>query len=216
MGSEERRNIEECSYISVFSSLVISGVEKIVDQDFNPAKAGDASSLNTKLFIRDMMVYLKLHSAIKASDIGRLEKVLEFVALIFQAGSTPKYAQELMHFRCCMRHVWDEDIRTAVLSSMMVNTSGRQDGWVATDLYQEHNNRAIKHVYRGRQGDTTFDLLRERVSMNIETFRNVKSTNGKTITSTKEQTQTCGSVSGNGCRTNFGGAFRKRHPCSGS
>ncbi|KAG0010603.1 hypothetical protein BGZ81_002682 [Podila clonocystis] len=115
-----------------------------------------------------------LSSAIKIGDIGRIEHVLKWLTVITQAGYTTQYAYELMHFRCCFVHLWDQDTKVAILSSMLVNTTGTRNGWKPMDLYQEHCNQSIKHVYRSRRGDTSFDTLRERISMNIETLDNAK------------------------------------------
>ncbi|KAG0335464.1 hypothetical protein BG005_004586 [Podila minutissima] len=121
-----------------------------------------------------MVIYMELSSAIKIGDIGRIEQALKLLTVIVHAGSTTQYAYELMHFRCCIAHLWDKDTKVAVLSSMLVNTLGERHTWKPTDLYQEHCNRSIKHVYHSRRGDAPFDMLRERISMNIETLDNVK------------------------------------------
>ncbi|KAI8599253.1 hypothetical protein EDD21DRAFT_164811 [Dissophora ornata] len=126
------------------------------------------------MLIRDLMIYKEMSSVIKIGDIGRFEKVIKWLTIIFQAGSASNYAAEFMHFDCRMRYAWSEDTKRAVLSSMFVNKSGTRNGWKPTDLYQEHNNRSIKYVYYSRQGDSSFDMLRERISTNIETFNNVK------------------------------------------
>ncbi|KAG0316399.1 hypothetical protein BG000_004876, partial [Podila horticola] len=174
MGAEEMQTPEIYSDNVAFSNLVNEKVMEIVDQNINAPNIESTSSRNARLFLRDMILYMELSSAIKIGDIGRIEKTVKRLAVIFHAGSTPLYAYELMHFHCCIKHVWDEHTKIAVLSSMLVNTSGGQYGWKPTDLYQEHHNRSIKHVYYGRRGDTPFDMLRERVSMNIETFDGIK------------------------------------------
>ncbi|KAG0012740.1 hypothetical protein BGZ82_002432 [Podila clonocystis] len=159
---------------AIFSNFVNAKVERIVSQDLDPSKVKDPSSANATLFLRDMLIYVELSSAIKTGDIGRIGHVLKWLTVITQAGYTTQYAYELMHFRCCFVHLWDQDTKVAILSSMLVNTTGTRNGWKPTDLYQEHCNRSIKHVYRSRRGDTSFDTLRERISMNIETLDNAK------------------------------------------
>ncbi|KAF9291075.1 hypothetical protein BGZ68_005171 [Mortierella alpina] len=66
-------------------------------------------------------------------------------------------------------------------TSVLVNKSGRRQGWKPTDLYQEHCNRTLKHVYHNRRGDITFDMLRERISMNIETLDHCKARTEETF-----------------------------------
>lgn len=174
MGAEEMQSLENYSDNAAFSDCINEKVMEIIDRDINAPNIENTSSRNATLFLRDMIMYMELSSAIKIGDIGRIEKALKWLTIIFHAGSTPHYAYELMHFRCCFKYVWDEHTKVAVLSSMLVNTSGGRHGWKPTDLYQEHHNRSIKHVYYSRRGETPFDMLRERVSTNIETFDNVK------------------------------------------
>ncbi|ORZ12460.1 hypothetical protein BCR41DRAFT_307838, partial [Lobosporangium transversale] len=55
------------------------------------------TSRNSALFLRDMLFYLELSSAIKAGDHGRIEEILKWITIMFQAGSTKNYANELLH-----------------------------------------------------------------------------------------------------------------------
>ncbi|KAF9315754.1 hypothetical protein BG006_003700, partial [Podila minutissima] len=174
VATNEEQFLAGCSDDSVFNTFVSAKVERIVSQDLDASKIKDTSSANATLFLRDMTLYLELSSAIKIGDIGRLEKALKWLTVISHAGSSTQYAYELLHFHCCVVHLWDENTKHAVLSSMLVNKSGGRHGWKPTDLYQEHCNRSIKHIYHGRRGDISFDMLRERISMNIETLGDVK------------------------------------------
>ncbi|CAO3568653.1 unnamed protein product [Mortierella alpina] len=153
----------------------------IIDGRLNPEDINDPSSANATLFLREMTLYLELSSAIKVGDIGRIDKALKWLTIVFHAGSNSNYAYELLHFRSCAAHLWDPDTKNAVLASMLVNMSGKRQGWKPTDLYQEHCNRTIKHVYHNKKGDMTFDTLRERISMNIETFDTIKARTEETF-----------------------------------
>ncbi|KAF9314205.1 hypothetical protein BGZ91_006062 [Linnemannia elongata] len=174
MEDKEMCNLRKYSNDIEFNNLINDKVMEVIDRDINTSNIEDIPSRNATLFLRDMMLYMELSSAIKIGDIGRIEKALKWLTIVFHAGSTPHYAYELMHFRCCVTHVWDEQTKIAILSSMLVNKSGERNGWKPTDLYQEHHNRSIKHVHYSRQGDTSFDTLRERISTNIETFDDAK------------------------------------------
>ncbi|KAG0008436.1 hypothetical protein BGZ82_004681, partial [Podila clonocystis] len=55
------------------------------------------SSRNAALFIRDMLFYLELGSAIKAGDVGRILEVIKYLTILFQAGNTKLYGSELLH-----------------------------------------------------------------------------------------------------------------------
>ncbi|KAF9568131.1 hypothetical protein EC968_002989 [Mortierella alpina] len=171
---EETQELLGCMDDSAFNNSITAKVGWIIDNNINDADIEDPSSANAALFLRDMTLYMELSSAIKVGDIGRLESALRWLTVVFHAGSNSNYAYELLHLRCCSVHLWDQDTKDAVLASMLVNKSGGPQGWKPTDLYQEHCNRTIKHVYHSLRGDTTFDMLRDRISMNIDTLDNIK------------------------------------------
>ncbi|KAF9141508.1 hypothetical protein BGX20_007403, partial [Mortierella sp. AD010] len=58
------------------------------------------------------------------------------------------------------------------MSSWLVNTTGLPNRWLPTDLYQEHNNLLIKTIYGAKHG-VNWDVLRDLVSTNIETFSKI-------------------------------------------
>ncbi|ORZ06532.1 hypothetical protein BCR41DRAFT_296188, partial [Lobosporangium transversale] len=84
------------------------------------------ANANAVLFLRDTLAYIELGAAIKAGDVGRIKNVLETITVMFQAGGMKNYARELL--------------RKAVLASLLINTKGKENAWIPTDLYQEHNN----------------------------------------------------------------------------
>ncbi|KAF9945827.1 hypothetical protein BGZ70_003540 [Mortierella alpina] len=179
--AEDTEGLAGCKDDTAFNNLVNAKMERIIDGSLNPDDINDPSSANATLFLRDMTLYLELSSAIKVGDIGRIDSALKWLTIVFHAGSNSNYAYELLHFRSCAAHLWDPDIKDAVLASMLVNMSGTRQGWKPTDLYQEHCNRTIKHVFHNKQGDMTFDMLRERISMNIETFDTIKARTEQTF-----------------------------------
>ncbi|ORZ28544.1 hypothetical protein BCR41DRAFT_331178, partial [Lobosporangium transversale] len=66
------------------------------------------TSRNSALFLRDMLFYLELSSAIKAGDHGRIEEILKWITIMFQAGSTKNYANELLHLHCGFAYSWSK------------------------------------------------------------------------------------------------------------
>ncbi|OAQ22070.1 hypothetical protein K457DRAFT_1783164, partial [Linnemannia elongata AG-77] len=102
----EMSNLNTCSNNAEFSNIVNEKVMEIIDRDLNMSNVDHTPSRNAILFVRDMLLYMELSSAIKIGDIGRIEKALKWLTIIFHAGFTPHYAQELMHFRCCLNYIW--------------------------------------------------------------------------------------------------------------
>ncbi|KAG0287355.1 hypothetical protein BGZ98_004672 [Dissophora globulifera] len=128
---------------------------KVADhlRKFFPASAVDLDRLaplnrNAVLFLRDMIKYLELCDAIKTGDVGRVEESLKWVTIMLQSGSNNNYGSELLHIHCALRYVWlDDEMKTRIMSTWLVNTKGKENGWIPTDLYQEYNNGLIKAVY---------------------------------------------------------------------
>ncbi|KAG0000334.1 hypothetical protein BGZ65_004457 [Modicella reniformis] len=65
-------------------------------------------SRNAALFVRDMLAYMELSSAIKAGEDGRIQEVIKVITTLFQAGATTNYANELLHLHCGLSYSWTE------------------------------------------------------------------------------------------------------------
>jgi len=56
------------------------------------------TNANAILFIRDMAIYVEFCATIKTGDVGRLERILKWITIMFQAGNHCNYALELLRF----------------------------------------------------------------------------------------------------------------------
>ncbi|KAG0308049.1 hypothetical protein BGZ99_001291 [Dissophora globulifera] len=130
-------------------------------------------SRNAALFLRDAMLFFELSSAIKVGDVGRLECIIKYITVAFQGGSTTNYANELLHLHCGMSYSWTAKAKEAIVSSWLVNTSGREDGWIPADLYQEHNNLLTKNIHAAQGSNASWEYLAGSVSTNIRTFDHI-------------------------------------------
>ncbi|KAG0316530.1 hypothetical protein BG000_004836 [Podila horticola] len=138
-------------------------------------KVGNQQSKNAALFLRDMPHYIELGSAIKAGDIGRIEESIRWLTLFLQAGSTKNYANELLRLHCAIFHSWkdNDSSKKTILRSMLVNTTGRPNRWIPTDLYQEHNNLLTKTVYSAKGSNSTWKFMNEKISPNVRVLQGV-------------------------------------------
>ncbi|KAK3811371.1 MAG: hypothetical protein JOS17DRAFT_842962 [Linnemannia elongata] len=164
---------------NALSILGTTTVDRILDQFLSSDQQhsgnetrplADMASKNAALFLRDAIVFLELGAAIKAGDIGRLERVLKWITVMFQAGLTKNYAYELLHLQVGLVHAWPPQAKRAILSSILVNTTGKKNRFLATDMYQEHCNLAIKHIYAAKEGNLAWETLAEKISTIIELF----------------------------------------------
>ncbi|KAI1285145.1 hypothetical protein EDD11_000936, partial [Mortierella claussenii] len=120
-----------------------------------------------------MIMYIELADAIKAGDIGRIEEVLKWITIIFQAGSTKNYGNELLRLHCEMQYAWDTEAKRAIMSSWLINTSGDKGRWIPADLYQEHNNLLTKVIHAAKGSNASWEMLAEAISTNIYTFSRI-------------------------------------------
>ncbi|KAG0074903.1 hypothetical protein BGZ93_004371, partial [Podila epicladia] len=70
VSTEELQYLEGCTDNAVFSNFVNTVIQRIISQDLDVSKVNDPSSANATLFLRDMVIYMELSSAIKIGDIG--------------------------------------------------------------------------------------------------------------------------------------------------
>ena len=151
-------------------------VDDIIDQYLKSVKLRNMEnqqSINAALFIRDMLFYIELGSAIKAGDVGRIEETIRWLTLSFQAGGNKNYANELLRLHCGLFHSWKNEEKNVILSSMLVSTTGNPNKWIPTDLYQEHNNLLTKVVHAAKSSNMSWDNLKTKISTNIRTFQDV-------------------------------------------
>lgn len=132
------------------------------------------SNRNTALLLRHILIYLELCASIKNGDIGRIEEILKWITIMFQNGTNNNYGLELLHIHCAIRHVWTAEMKNKILGTWLVNTNGNENGWIPTDMYQEHNNKLIKAVYAAKGSNASWDTLASSISVNIRTFSVIK------------------------------------------
>ncbi|KAF9895998.1 hypothetical protein BX616_008371, partial [Lobosporangium transversale] len=130
-------------------------------------------SMNAALFIRDMLIYIELSSAIKAGDTGRIHEMLVWVTIFCQVGGTKNYAYELLRLQRGLKCAWTDQTVKADMSSWLVNTTGQENRWIPTDLYQEHNNLLIKKMHQARARAANWDVLDGSLSVNIHSLGQV-------------------------------------------
>ncbi|KAI7818762.1 hypothetical protein BC939DRAFT_461935 [Gamsiella multidivaricata] len=167
--SEYQHNGTEAELLDLVGSKVNTILERFIMKG-NQEHLADVASRNAALFLRDMMLYIELASAIKCGDTGRLENVIKHITVIFQAGSTKNYANELLLMHIGLHYSWSPQTRRAVLSCMLVNPTGKEGRFIPTDLYQEHNNLRTKEIHGLRGRSANWGTMGRAVSTNIRTF----------------------------------------------
>ncbi|KAF9140417.1 hypothetical protein BGX30_006553 [Mortierella sp. GBA39] len=144
-----------------------------VDSEIYQQAHGNAFT-SAMLFIQDMLVYIELCAAIKQGDIGRIEQVLKTITVMFQSVATKNYAVQTLRLSQEILCGWSETRRIAMLSSMLTNTTGKNNSWIPSDLYQEHNNLLTKIRNAAGESNRSWDCLDRSASMNIRLFGDIQ------------------------------------------
>ncbi|KAG0340940.1 hypothetical protein BG005_003097, partial [Podila minutissima] len=158
--------------------LVSEKVMEVIDELLSPfpdnLERFSQSNRNMMLLLRHMVIYLELCAAIKIRDIGRIEESLKWITVMLQNGTNNNYALELLHIHCTLHYVWTPEMKGRIMATWLVNTKGKENGWIPTDLYQEHNNRLIKAIYAAKGSNSSWDTLASSISVNIRTFSTIR------------------------------------------
>ncbi|KAF8595258.1 hypothetical protein BDV93DRAFT_564577 [Ceratobasidium sp. AG-I] len=127
-----------------------------------PEEAGTDDVLrNSILFIRDALLFRCFVTSIKSGNMAMVELILKFWTISFRGSGRSQYAAELLRLRHNLVHAWPKSLCDLILSNMLVNMTGKENGWKETDLLQEHMNYWIKVVYKARGSNATWKWLGE-------------------------------------------------------
>ncbi|KAF9342950.1 hypothetical protein BGX26_006523, partial [Mortierella sp. AD094] len=176
LGTEDLGQFALLSDPDLINLRISSSVNAIIDKYINNSDRLEelgTRSRNGALFLRDAIIYLELSAAISAGDLGRLEEIFVWITLMFQAGATKNYANEVIHLHCGLRYAWSADTKKAILSSWLINLSGTKNTWIPTDLYQEYNNLLTKIIYAAKGPNFSWEHLSSSISMNIRVFSEI-------------------------------------------
>ncbi|KAF9110239.1 hypothetical protein BGX27_006606 [Mortierella sp. AM989] len=113
----EAPHLDHCSRIKQLSSISKRIVDKYYVNFEEFQEKSDVDSSHVALFLRDAGLYIELSSAIKAGDIGRIEEILLWLTIMFQAGGTKNYGYELLRLHCNLRYGWTDKMKKTVMTS---------------------------------------------------------------------------------------------------
>lgn len=133
----------------------------------SPSAPVDEVFRNHVRFLQDMELYLSLKFAIKYADLGLIERAIVRCCLVFAGSGHTNYANLSLYLtRLLATDAADPPLKRALLSGMLVNCRGVEDGWFEVDRLNEHHNLSLKILLQGRKrssADTT--ALFTRVSL---------------------------------------------------
>ncbi|KAK3811824.1 MAG: hypothetical protein J3Q66DRAFT_403694 [Benniella sp.] len=66
------------------------------------------------------------------------------------------------------------EAQQVIMSPLLINTKDKDNSWIPSDLYQEHGNLLLNHVYGGTGSNASWESLSTHISINIRTLSSIK------------------------------------------
>lgn len=124
--------------------LVAQFVERLM---FDRAVDIDDPHARSYLLVRDITLLEMLDRSIKYGDIGTVKVLLKAWTVLLQAAPGSKnYQACMMELLACLNADWSAAFAQHAWVSLLVNESGRTDGFIPRDLLQEHMIRSEKDL----------------------------------------------------------------------
>ena len=140
----------------VVDSFIIPSPTSLEENGQKPLK-GSTQSGHAILLIHDLMTLREMRHAIKHGHPTRIHRMIKYWLPMFYTAGSYNYANECMELLHNVCHDWPKDYAQVAFNGMLVNPSGRADGWNETDLRVEHLNDDIKE--RAHGSNATPNLL---------------------------------------------------------
>lgn len=117
----------------------------------------DTVSLHGASLFRHAFIHTELRWAVKQGDPGRMKALFPYLLPIYQSTGKHQYAHEILEVMARYKCEWNADLRATMLGHCLVNETGKTNGWIGIDLWQEHDVRVHKVDFpisdaRGEQG----------------------------------------------------------------
>lgn len=174
----EDTDIDELHQIAnlIVDEICLPPIEIAVSKTEQPLDDSkwDTVHLHGASLLRHALIYMETRHSIKHGDPGRLLLVYRFLGPIFRATGRSNYASEMLEVLHRCRHEWGPTLRTTILAHSLVNTTGKPDGWLGIDQYQEHDVRTHKVDFALSQQRNDDNELHKKISPLLHTFRAIR------------------------------------------
>ncbi|KAI1299937.1 hypothetical protein EDD11_006357 [Mortierella claussenii] len=153
---KERACKRNCSLISdeISEQEINNIVNELLATSTTLFSAFTTTNANAVLFIRDMVVYIEFCAAIKAGDVGRIEEIIKWITIMFQAGNHKDYGFELLRFRSTsmtqdIRHILRSLEEHDILNGDLCPTRHQEHPFTETPVMDLVAEGSIKLVHGG-------------------------------------------------------------------
>lgn len=104
--------------------------------------------------LQEVELFLTVRQAVKYGDIGMLRRVVDPLIVTFFGAAQYSYGREMLYYRWNLSSVNTPELQHAILSSGLVNWSGRSNSFKPIDLHLEHLNCSAKLDFKMLKNST--------------------------------------------------------------
>ncbi|KAJ6565956.1 hypothetical protein DFH09DRAFT_919327 [Mycena vulgaris] len=114
------------------------------------------------MFLRDVLPYVLLRSAVKHGDVGIMEDMLPLMLFRFIGGKNSHYTVEMLELLQGLRREWPPEICDFIRDNCwVINNIGSPTGFMPVDEAQEMNIKDIKVTYRSEGPNIDWEYLKK-------------------------------------------------------
>ncbi|KAJ2936191.1 hypothetical protein H1R20_g904, partial [Candolleomyces eurysporus] len=135
------------------------------------APSADIVNRNLCLLTRDLLVMTELMSAMEDGDVGRVEDLYPYLAMMFRGAGGTNYSTEILWLTLNLKYVWTLKFADVMRDFSLINTHGSP---IPVDLNAEFAIGKLKRLIVAKGHDSTWDNL-GHASAAINSLEDVKS-----------------------------------------
>ncbi|KAJ7619938.1 hypothetical protein DFH06DRAFT_69197 [Mycena polygramma] len=114
------------------------------------------------MFLRDVLPFILLRSAIRRGDVGIVEDMIPLLLYRFVGGKNSNYAIEMLELLQALNREWPSELSEWVRENCwVINNTGRHAGHMPIDEAQEMNIKDIKVTYRSEGPKIDWEYLKK-------------------------------------------------------
>ncbi|KAK7059555.1 hypothetical protein R3P38DRAFT_3167995 [Favolaschia claudopus] len=148
---------------------------KLAEKIVSDHASSDELKEQSIMFLRDVLPYILLRTAIKRGDVGLMEDMIPHMLFRFIGGKHNKYAIEMLELLQGLHRDWPPEVREFIRDNCwVINNTGRRTGHMPVDEAQEMNIKDIKVTYLSEGPNIDWDYLK-KLHPAIHVIRSVSS-----------------------------------------
>ncbi|KAJ7718343.1 hypothetical protein B0H16DRAFT_1740112 [Mycena metata] len=114
------------------------------------------------MFLRDVIPFILLRSAVRHGDVGIMEDMIPHLLFRFIGGKNTNYTTEMFELLQGLHREWPPELCEFIRDNCwVINNTGRATGFMPVDEAQEMNIKDIKVTYRSEGPNIDWEYLKK-------------------------------------------------------